>query len=165
MVDGVRYTPFKTVFPEPGFNPEDIVYQADGRMSAARSCCAVLGILCSINRKLHNACTDKFSLPCMYFCVGSGRSICKECHNGSPEVTTSPPNGWISPAAPPPRRIPAGEKPYACSMCPRRFSNQSQVAPHERTHTGEKPYACSMCLRRFSDKGNLARHERTHTSE
>ena len=32
-----------------------------------------------------------------------------------------------------------GEKPYACSTCPRRFSDTSAVARHERTHTGEKP--------------------------
>ena len=38
-----------------------------------------------------------------------------------------------------------GEKPYACSLCPKRFGRKSHVAPHERTHTGEKPYACSMC--------------------
>ena len=33
-----------------------------------------------------------------------------------------------------------GEKPYACSMCPWRFSDKSNVAPHERSHTGENPY-------------------------
>jgi len=59
---------------------------------------------------------------------------------------------------------PAG-KPYACSMCPKRFTAKSSVAPHERTHTGEKPYACSMCPRRFTNKGDVAPHERTHTGE
>ena len=60
---------------------------------------------------------------------------------------------------------PTGEKPHACSMCPRRFSKKSNVPPHERTHTGEKPYACSMCPRRFAQKGKVALHERTHTGE
>ena len=35
---------------------------------------------------------------------------------------------------------------------------------HNTTHTGEKPYACSMCPRRFSVKSNVVRHERTHAA-
>ena len=58
---------------------------------------------------------------------------------------------------------PTGEKPHACSMCPRRFSKKSNVPPHERTHTGEKPYACEMCPMRFANKSAVPRHERTHT--
>ena len=34
-----------------------------------------------------------------------------------------------------------------------------------RTHTGEKPYACSMCPKRFCEKGQVTRHERTHTAQ
>ena len=65
----------------------------------------------------------------------------------------------------PHERTHTGEKPYACSMCPRRFAHKNAVPPHERTHTGEKPYACSMCPRRFSDKSQVVPHERTHTGE
>ena len=57
------------------------------------------------------------------------------------------------------------QKPYACSMCPIRFANKSQVAPLERSHTDEKPYACSICPMRFAQKGDVPRHERTHTGE
>ena len=49
-------------------------------------------------------------------------------------------------------RAHAGEKPYACSMCPRRFSQKGSVPPHERTHTGERLYACSMCPKWFTNK-------------
>ena len=58
-----------------------------------------------------------------------------------------------------------GKKPYACSMCLRRFAEKSNLVRHERTHTGEKPYACSMCPMRFSDKSAVPKHERTHAGE
>ena len=50
-------------------------------------------------------------------------------------------------------------------MCPMRFAQKSDVAPHERTHTGEKLYACSVCPMRFARKSDVATHERTHTGE
>ena len=59
-----------------------------------------------------------------------------------------------------PYSIITGEKPYACSMCPRRFAQKSHVVRHERIHTGEKPYACFHCGKKFVNSGAARKHER-----
>jgi len=44
---------------------------------------------------------------------------------------------------------------------PRRFIDKGAVPKYKRTHTGEKPYACSMCPQRFTQISNFAPHEQT----
>ncbi len=59
----------------------------------------------------------------------------------------------------------AGEKPYACSFCDRRFSRKDKVRLHERTHTGEKPFRCHLCHYACAESSSLAKHAKTHTGE
>lgn len=49
---------------------------------------------------------------------------------------------------------------HACSYCPMRFVQRSNMLRHERRHTGERPYACSQCPRTFADKGACTSHIR-----
>ncbi|KAG6444612.1 zinc finger protein 84 [Manduca sexta] len=52
---------------------------------------------------------------------------------------------------------------HACSYCPMRFVQRSNMLRHERRHTGERPYACPHCERTFADKGACTSHARTHS--
>ena len=70
--------------------------------------------------------------------------------------------GHASEKVAPHERTHTGEKPYACFMCPMRFSCKSHVTTHERTHTGEKPYRCQECFKSFSRQDGLTRHNRMH---
>ncbi|KAM3965278.1 uncharacterized protein ACR2FA_000663 [Aphomia sociella] len=54
---------------------------------------------------------------------------------------------------------------HACSYCPMRFVQRSNMLRHERRHTGERPYACPQCPRTFADKGACTSHARTHSKD
>ncbi|RXG59973.1 Zinc finger protein 18 [Armadillidium vulgare] len=51
------------------------------------------------------------------------------------------------------------EKPFPCSVCPKRFSKKTNLNAHVRIHTGEKPYQCDICNLRFSLKNTLKKHQ------
>lgn len=52
----------------------------------------------------------------------------------------------------------AGEKPFNCIYCEKRFSVKDYLTKHIRTHTGEKPYTCPYCDKRFTQRSALTVH-------
>lgn len=58
----------------------------------------------------------------------------------------------------------AGEKPYKCVTCKRRFVSTGVLKAHLRTHTGVKDFKCSVCNTQFTTNGSLTRHMAMHNS-
>ncbi|XP_068589507.1 zinc finger protein 3 homolog [Cebidichthys violaceus] len=62
-------------------------------------------------------------------------------------------------------RCQAGEKPFGCSECDRRYTFERGLKRHMLNHSRRKRFGCSECDERFTSKPNLKRHMRAHTRE
>lgn len=56
-------------------------------------------------------------------------------------------------------------KPFECSICHKRFTQQGGVLQHMRMHTGDRPFPCTYCPKSFTQKSGLDQHLRIHTKE
>ncbi|XP_059469191.1 uncharacterized protein LOC132192956 [Neocloeon triangulifer] len=56
----------------------------------------------------------------------------------------------------------AGEKPYKCEICPKQFNHKTDLRRHLCLHTGEKPYTCETCGKGFIRKDHMLKHCATH---
>uniref|UniRef100_A0A8D2IU61 C2H2-type domain-containing protein n=1 Tax=Varanus komodoensis TaxID=61221 RepID=A0A8D2IU61_VARKO len=53
-------------------------------------------------------------------------------------------------------------RPHRCGECGRRFVEPAELERHRATHRGERPYGCSFCGKSFAEAATLARHRRSH---
>ena len=60
-----------------------------------------------------------------------------------------------------------GDRPFVCDFesCKKGFAELWALKKHMRLHTGEKPYICQLCPKSFSDCSNLAKHRKTHEKD
>ena len=59
---------------------------------------------------------------------------------------------------------PAGERPFECETCHKRFTRNEELTRHTRIHTGDRPFGCELCGKRFGRKDHLNKHQRTHAA-
>ena len=58
----------------------------------------------------------------------------------------------------------AGERPFECETCHKRFTRNEELTRHTRIHTGDRPFGCELCGKRFGRKDHLNKHQRTHAA-
>lgn len=56
------------------------------------------------------------------------------------------------------------DKPYACDLCDKTFSDSEYLKRHLLRHSGRKDHACSLCPSRFTFKSGLTAHMATHSA-
>ena len=54
-----------------------------------------------------------------------------------------------------------GEKPYACGICKKAYSSNSDLTKHTIVYTREKPYLCDICQKYYADSSGLSHHNKT----
>jgi len=55
------------------------------------------------------------------------------------------------------------ERPFPCSLCPKKFKEKNKLKEHTKRHQNDKKYQCHICLKKFVTKAEASRHaEKIH---
>lgn len=57
------------------------------------------------------------------------------------------------------------DRPYPCSLCPKRFKERHHLVYHLRTHSGHRPYVCTICGKSFTQSSSLNTHKKLHLKD
>lgn len=84
----------------------------------------------------------------------------------SPRITSSQPLAnspqILYPNVYPPTEDPS--RPFACSICPKRFRMKHHLKEHNLIHSGEMPFSCHLCPKRFNRSYTLKNHMKLHSN-
>jgi len=103
--------------------------------------------------------------------VGRRKSTSNNRNSRSPRITSSQPILSSSQANTPqilyPNVYPPTEdpsRPFACSICPKRFRMKHHLKEHNLIHSGEMPFSCHLCPKRFNRSYTLKNHMKLHSN-
>ena len=49
-----------------------------------------------------------------------------------------------------------------CCKCQKTFPSKGKLVSHHRSHTKQRPFSCSFCEKRFTEQSSLRKHDLTH---
>ncbi|EFA04702.1 transcription factor Zelda [Tribolium castaneum] len=92
--------------------------------------------------------TVQVAKPGLYKCIDCDKTFNKACYLTQHNKTFH-----------------CGDKPFKCTRCGKRFSNEETHEEHASKHAGDKPHKCDRCPKQFNHKTDLRRHMCLHTGQ